>query len=236
MTAPTPALVTLDLWGVAPTAVPGALLRMALDRPLLARTPGASFAKLLGTGAGRSFTVGDADPLHWATLVAWRSAEDAAAFERSATVRAWSRLSRERLRVELVPLSSRGRWSGREPFGPSGGAGRAGHHEGPVASITRARIRAGRTLGFWRSVPPVAEDLHRVEGLRCAVGVGEAPVGFQGTFSLWESTAALREFAHRGAAHRDVMVRTPTEGWYSEELFARFAVSSVTGTLGGRTP
>lgn len=233
MTVPPPALVTLDLWGVAPRAVPAALLRMAVDRPLLARTPGASFARLLGTGAGRSFTVGDADPLHWAVLVAWRSEQDAAAFERSATVRAWSRLSRERLRVGLVPLSSRGRWSGREPFGSPDGAA---HHEGPVASITRARIRAGRTLGFWRSVPPVAEDLHRVPGLRCAVGIGEAPVGFQGTFSLWESTGALRGFAHRGAAHRDVMVRTPTEGWYAEELFARFAVASVTGTLDGRTP
>jgi len=233
VTTSPPPLVTLDLWGVAPQAVPGALLRMAVDRPLLARTPGASFAKLLGTGAGRSFTVRDADPLHWAVMVAWESARDAAAFERSATVRAWSRLSRERLRVGLVPLSSRGRWSGREPFGPSG---RAGHHEGPVASITRARIRAGRTVGFWRSVPPVAEDLHRVPGLRCAVGVGEAPVGFQGTFSLWESTEALRGFAHRGAAHRDVMARTPTEGWYAEELFARFALSSLEGTLGGRTP
>jgi hypothetical protein len=32
------------------------------------------------------------------------------------------------------------------------------------------------------------------------------------------------------------MNRTPTEGWYAEELFARFAVVEVRGPLGGRTP
>ncbi|WP_337059639.1 monooxygenase [Kineococcus sp. G2] len=230
-----PALVTLDVWGVVPRAVPGALARMALDRRALARTPGARFAKLLGTGDGRTFTVRDADPLRWAVLVAWRSAADASAFEASATVRAWRRLSRERLRVEMTPLTSRGRWGGREPFGAVD-ARSARAHEGPVASITRARLRPLRAVSFWRSVPPVAADLHRVRGLRCALGVGEAPLGYQGTFSLWDSTAALREFAHRRPAHVDVMDRTPGQGWYAEELFARFAVRCVTGTLDGRAP
>ncbi len=230
-----PALVTLDVWGVAPRAVPGALARMALDRPLLARAPGARFAKLLGTGDGRTFTVRDADPLRWAVLVAWASEEDALAFESSATVRAWRRLARERLRVGMTPLTSRGRWGGREPFG--GEDSRAARsHEGPVASITRARLRPLRAASFWRAVPPVSAELHRVAGLRCALGVGEAPLGYQGTFSLWESTAALRGFAHRRLAHVDVMDRTPAEGWYAEELFARFAVRSVTGTLDGRAP
>ncbi len=233
--ADAPALVTLDVWGVAPRAVPGALARMALDRPALARTPGVRFAKLLGTGNGRTFTTRDADPLRWAVLVAWASAADAAAFESSTTVRAWRRLSRERLRVGMVPLTSRGRWGGREPFGPADARAARGH-EGPVASITRARLRPLRAASFWRSVPPVSAELHRVPGLRCALGVGEAPLGFQGTFSLWESTDALREFAHRRAAHVDVADRTPVEGWYAEELFARFAVRSVKGTLDGRTP
>ncbi|NAZ84385.1 monooxygenase [Kineococcus sp. R8] len=227
--------MTLHLWTVAPQGVPGALTRMALDRVRLARTPGARFAKMLGTGDGRTFTVRDADPLRWAAVVAWDAEADADAFEASATVRAWRRLATERLVVRLRPLTSRGHWSGAQPFGPAdGGAARA--HEGPVASITRARLRLRRAASFWSAVPPVSAELGGVDGLRLAIGLGEAPLGYQGTFSLWDSTDALRRFAHRGPAHRDVMARTPTEDWYAEELFARFAVLSVQGTAGGRDP
>lgn len=231
---PAPELVTLDLWTVAAQDVPRALWRMAVDRPALGRLPGAQFAKLMGTGEGRTFTVRDADPLRWATLVAWDSARDAEEFEHSRPARAWGAIARERLQFRLAPRSSRGLWSGREPFGGPGSRG--GREAGPVASITRARLRPGRAVSFWRAVPPVAQELHAVAGLRCAFGIGEAPLGYQGTFSLWESTEALRDFAHRRAAHRDVMVRTPQEGWYAEELFARFGVVDVRGTLDGRTP
>jgi hypothetical protein len=85
-------------------------------------------------------------------------------------------------------------------------------------------------------VPAVSQDLHTVPGLRLAVGIGEAPVGLQGTFSLWESSAPLVEFAHRRAAHADVVARTPREGWYTEELFARFEVLELSGTFEGRSP
>jgi hypothetical protein len=227
-----PALVTLDLWGVAPPKVPGALLRMGLDRRHLRRTPGLRFGKLLGTGSGRTFRLGDADPGHWGLLATWDSAEAAASFETGPTVRAWSALCRERLRVDLRPLSSRGRWSKRVPFGDPDPS----RYDGPVAAVTRARLAAARALTFWRAVPPVSADLHRSPGLRLAVGIGEAPVGLQGTFSLWESATALTDFAHRGAAHVEAIRRTAEVGWYAEELFARFAVLSVEGTFGGHAP
>ncbi|MGH3928140.1 MAG: hypothetical protein ACRDTT_35640, partial [Pseudonocardiaceae bacterium] len=64
----------------------------------------------------------------------------------------------------------------------------------------------------------------------------EAPIGLQGTFSVWASCADLTTFAYRGAAHRDVIRRTAEVGWYSEELFARFAVLRTTGTIDGGDP
>jgi hypothetical protein len=194
--------------------------------------PGLRFAKLLGTGDGRTFTVRDADPLHWALLAAWEDPGAAAAFAGGPTDRAWERLARERLHLSLRPVSSRGRWSRREPFGHPVPR----RLDGPVAALTRARIRARSTRTFWRAVPPVSQDLHTVPGLRLALGVAEAPVGVQGTFSLWESTAPLVEFAHRRAAHVDVIGRTAREQWYAEELFARFEVLDAQGTFRGEHP
>jgi len=105
-----------------------------------------------------------------------------------------------------------------------------------VAALTRARIATAKALTFWRAVPPVSADLHRSPGLRLALGIGEAPVGLQGTFSLWDSAAALTGFAHRGSPHVEAIRRTAEEGWYTEELFARFAVLDVEGTFAGRAP
>ena len=147
-------------------------------------------------------------------------------------VAAWGRLAQERLRLDLRPTVSRGRWSGREPFGDPVPV----RESGPVAAVTRARLRTLAATRFWSAVPPVSADLHRSPGLRAAVGIGEAPLGLQGTLSLWESADALRQFAHRGAAHQEVIARTPREGWYAEELFARFAVVGREGTLHGRDP
>jgi hypothetical protein len=81
----------------------------------------------------------------------------------------------------------------------------------------------------------VSADLRERPGLRAAVGIGEAPVGLQGTFSLWDSSAALKDFA-RADAHAAVVARTEPERWYAEELFARFAVTDARGTWGGRGP
>lgn len=210
-----------------------ALLRMAGDRGLLGRTVGLRFAKLLGTGEGRTFTVRDADRNRWGLLATWDTAADAAAFEAGRVARGWGRIADERLRVDLRPLTSRGRWSGREPFGtPEPDR----TYDGPVAALTRARIRAGRMRTFWRAVPPVSADLHAAAGLRLALGVGEAPIGLQGTFSLWDSPTAMTAFAYRRPAHLAAVRRTAEVGWYSEELFARFAVLAVEGTIGGRTP
>ena len=221
-------LVTLHVWRVPGRALPAALLRMAADPVALRRTPGVRFAKLLGTGSGRTFTPRDADPRTWALLTVWHGQPD----DDAAVLRGWRRLAGEEWSVTLRPLSARGRWSRREPFGRPVPR----RADGPVAALTRARLTARRAVRFWRAVPPVAADLHAGPGLRYAIGIGEAPVGVQGTFSVWESATALDEFAYRRAPHAAVVRRTAAEGWYAEELFARFAVLGSRGTLGGRDP
>lgn len=230
-----PRTAVLHLWRVPTRRVPGALLRMATTRTLLRSTPHLRFTKTLGTGSGRTFTVRDADPHHWALLTVWDDERAAAAFADEGAdhraLRSWRAIIDEELVVLLRPIASRGEWSRQHPFGDPTPQ-KAG---GPVASITRARITARKALTFWRAVPPVSHDLHQVDGLRLAVGIGEAPVGLQGTFSLWDDAQALTRFAHRREPHVDAIRRTALEGWYAEELFARFAVLDVRGSYDGRT-
>jgi hypothetical protein len=226
------AVVDLRVWGV--DRVAPALLRMGTGRRALRRAPGLQFAKLLGTGSGESFTLRDADPHHWALLTVFADEAAADRFAGGRLVSRWQDAAAEQLAVRLRPLTARGRWSRREPFPAAGGP--AAEVEGPVAALTRARLRPSRAVGFWRSVPPVVADLRDAPGLRLSLGIGEAPVGLQGTFSLWDSQRALVDFAYRGAAHRDVVARTGPQRWYAEELFARFAVLDVQGSYRGRRP
>ncbi|WP_232323657.1 monooxygenase [Catenuloplanes japonicus] len=201
------------------------MLRMALDRRRVRALPGVRFAKLLGTGTGATFGPGDADLTRWAALTVWDSAADAAGFAGSTVGRAWARLSTASARLDLRPLHSRGTWSGRTPFVPENGP----KTDGQVLALTRARLAPARTLTFWRAIPPVAAALHEAEGVLSRFGVGEAPIGWQGTISVWRSTADLMEFAYRHPEHRAAIARTPTARWYAEELFARFAVLDVAG-------
>ena len=232
MTEPVPALVTVHLWRVPVRNVPAALGRVAIDRRRVCALPGVRFAKVLGTGSGRTFTPRDAQPRRWGLLTTWADVAAAAAFERSGPGRGWARIADEACRLELRPLTARGRWSGRQPFGMPEGVHHVGW-DGPVAAVTRARLAVRRTAAFRRAVPAVAADLRDRPGLRLALGIGELPVGLQGTLSLWDSATALRAFAYHGAPHRAAVDRTPTEGWYTEELFARFAVLSASGTVDG---
>ncbi len=220
---PPPAVVALHVWGTGRLA--GAL-RMATTRPALRRLPGVRFVTLLGTGSGRSFALRDADLSHWAVLSCWESATAFRAYEQSVPFRSWQRVAHESARFVLRPLRSRGRWSGRRPFGDPAPAA----WTGPVAAVTRARVRPVHWPAFWRAVAPVADDAHRGAGPSFAIAIGEAPVGLQGTFSVWRDTASLDDFAYAREPHRDVIRRTQESGWYAEELFARFAVLDMSGT------
>ncbi|WFE29472.1 monooxygenase [Solwaraspora sp. WMMD791] len=224
---PVPGLVTLHVWRVPRRRLPRVLARMAVDARRLRRVDGVRFAKMLGTGTGTGFGPTDADPTRWAALVAWADPAAAAGFDTGPVARAWRRIADAAVRVDLRPLHSRGRWSGVAPFGtPSGGQPDAGR---PVLALTRARLRPARAVTFWQAVPPVAAALAQAEGLYCRFGIGEAPLGWQGTVSVWRGTADLTRFAYRHPEHRAAITQTPVKQWYAEELFARFEVLGVDG-------
>ncbi|MBO2444616.1 spheroidene monooxygenase [Actinomadura nitritigenes] len=220
-----------------------AMRHMAFDRPLLRRTAGLSFWRLLGTGRGRSMSLG-ADLRRWALFAVWEGEPALEEFlARSPVAARWGDEAEESWHVRLAPLGSRGRWGGRDPFaaGPSaasvrraGPARTAG--DGPVAVLTRASIRPSRLVAFYRSVPDVDRELRREDGCLASIGVGEWPLARQATFSLWDDETAVTRFAYRAGAHRTVIGRVRGEGWYAEEMFARFTPYASRGTWDGHDP
>ena len=215
-------LVTLHVWRVPGRRLPRVLWRMARDRSRLRKTPGVRFAKLLGT----AHRFGRPDPGRWAAVVSWSDARSADGFDSRPVAASWRRLASGYCRLDLAPVASRGAWAGQRPFEPSPADEPP---TGTVLALTRARLRPTRAVRFWRSIGPVAAGARRATGLLAAFGIGEAPIGWQGTVSLWRDSGDLVEFAYRHPEHRAAIADTPVRRWYAEELFARFAVVRIAG-------
>jgi heme-degrading monooxygenase HmoA len=219
-----------------PWRTPVALARLGTDRLRLRRVPGLRFTRLLGTGLGSS-TAHGADLARTALFAVWDSPAALDAME-AGPLGARLRRTRERggevWSVRLAPVAGHGRWGGHDVLGDLGPPVPA-DPGAPLAVLTRAVVRPAAWRRFAAVGPAVSDEVGRADGLLAVVGVGEAPVGLQATFSLWRDAAAVRAFA-RGPEHRAVVRRTRRERWYGEELFARFAPLASSGTWDGRDP
>lgn len=204
--------VNLHVWRVPRRKLPATFLRLARDPRRLRAMPGVRFVKLLGTADG--FGPGDADLTRYAAVIV---ADREVPFE-PREQESWARL-------DLVPVHSRGTWAGQEPFTPAG----RDMPDGMAVALTRARLRPTRAAAFWTAIRPVAQEAAAAPGLLARFGIGEAPIGWQGTVSVWRNAADLKAFAYRQPEHRAVIARTPTDRWYAEDLFARFAVRDIVG-------
>jgi hypothetical protein len=216
-------VTVIYFWKIKSSNIGFALLRMALDRGSLRRIKGVHFAKMLGTGKGETFTPRDADANQWGALIVINS-ENLQALDDSKLIKRWRAHSLSEVRYLLDPVSSHGLWAKTNPFAYS-----SVQTDGEIVAITRARIKWFQNFRFWRAVPPVTESLHSSAGLIATIGIGEAPIGLQGTFSHWKTGADLRNFAYKGAAHQGAIAATERHQWYAEELFSRFAVRDIRG-------
>jgi hypothetical protein len=183
-------MIIAYFWTITPSRIPFALVAMGMDRFVLRSSKNVGFFKSLGTGKGETFTPADANTLRWGLIA---QVHDIDAFDQSFVIKQWRKNSVSEFRAVLEPISSHGQWAKQEPF-----IATVKDWTGPVAAITRARIKWHQNFRFWRSVPPVTMSLKSAPGLISAIGIGEAPIGLQGTFSLWESGVAIKNFAYKG--------------------------------------
>ena len=146
----------------------------------------------------------------------------------------WKIFGAERYTLNLQPIEGHGTWDGKEVFGSFEGKEKVYH--GIMAVLTRATIRPGKLLAFWKQVAPVASMMASAPGFITSVGIGEIPWIKQATFSVWESKELMQQFAYRRREHSEVIKKTRSDRWYSEDMFVRFSILSSEGTLRGIDP
>jgi spheroidene monooxygenase len=201
---------------------------LALGRYRWRRVPGLAFCKSLGSGFEGGFGLRPSGSRQGLFCVF----EDEAAADRflssSPLLAAYRARSFEHLSVKLWPCASRGSWSGvaLEPAMEAPA-------RGPIASLTRASIRPATALRFWSKAPPAEQSLAAAPGCLLAVGLGEAPLLRQATFSVWESAAAMDAYARSGA-HLAAIRAAYGEGYFSESMFVRFVPGELRGVWKGK--
>jgi len=206
-----------------------ALSMMAFARLPLSRTPDIGFWKLCGSGTGEGFTPVPNTAVY-AILAVWPDAETARARTQAGIFARYQAKAQENWTVFLQTQSVRGAWSGREPFVAHEGPGNA-----PLAALTRATIKPRIATRFWRRVPNISEVIGKDPNVAFKIGIGELPMLHQVTFSIWPNQKSMDDFARTGP-HAAAIRAVRQEGWFSEELYARFAVHSDRGTWNGVSP
>jgi heme-degrading monooxygenase HmoA len=225
-------IVSLTIVRYKKAYIPFALLAMALHRLPLIRQKGCTFWKLLGTGRNGTFDL-NPDWQQWGLLAVWNTRADFDHFyQTSSIISWWKRFTTESYTILCTPLQSHGKWNSKEPFGQP----KSDIPEGPIAVLTRATIRLNKLKSFWGNVDSVASLMAAAPGYITSIGIGEAPVYRQATFSVWRSAEDMKAFAYGSKEHAEVIKKTRQQNWYSEELFARFSVIESFGTLNGKNP
>jgi spheroidene monooxygenase len=209
---------------------------MGTARLDFARMPQVRFWKLCGSGTGQGFTP-TPNTRVWAILAVWDTEETARySVETAPVYRRWRARCSESWTVFLSTTSCRGEWSGRHPFKtmPQNATQRPA---GPLAVLTRATIRPAALTQFWRREPGISLAIGDNADVIFKIGIGEVPWLHQVTFSIWPDAASMSSFAHDPKGpHSRAIQAVRSEGWFKEELYARFSVIGSTGTWEGTNP
>lgn len=217
-----------------------ALLAMALHRIGLFLNKKHSFSKLMGSGHGGGFSK-KPDWQQWAIMVVQEEPiAEIVTYPQllksiyGSFIAGWYRLFKcETCTFILQPLSGHGQWDGRAAFG---NLATQAANSSPVAVLTRATIRFKKLGRFWQHVKGMNALLSAAGGLLYSQSLGELPFIKQATFSIWQNSEAMTDFAYKMREHAEVIQKTRKEDWYAEELFARFSLLAIHGTIRGKHP
>jgi heme-degrading monooxygenase HmoA len=195
------------------------------------KVSGLEFFKLMGSGGKNGFSK-MLNVNVYALLAVWESEQAATNyFDKSQHFSEFQVRASEFWTTYMNTCRSHGKWSGINPFETI-----RPYQSGPIAVITRARIKLRFLRKFWSYVPSVSKNMDDRVGSIFSTGIGEYPWLMQATFSLWEDEESMRNYAYRSKSHSEVIQKTRELGWYSEELFANFVPYQSEGSWDGENP
>lgn len=203
--------------------------------------PGLTMVKVMGSGHGGGFSLRPS-ATHQGLICTFSHLDLAQKFLESPAVQAYRERARECWTGVLTVQSARGHWdkqiwqaSSSEAMGDQGQAqaSMTAQPAAPFAVLTRASIIPTKAMAFWRYAPAAQADLDKSPGCLLAMGLGEAPLVRQCTFSLWQDTAAMLNYAHQGA-HQVASAAAYKHQFFSESLFVRMQVLQMAGVWRGQ--
>jgi len=210
-------------------------IRLAQGGSALKQVEGLMFAKVMGSGHEGGFVLRPS-PSHQGLVLMFDQRAQAEAFLNSDLCQTYKKNAREWFSATLMIDSSRGSWNALSWHPTSEDRvqiSKSIRDQLPVATMTRASIRSSSALAFWRYAPAAQADLQTAKGCLLAMGLGEAPLLRQCTFSIWEDTPSMVAYAQSGA-HHSAIKAAYKHGFFSESMFVRMKVLSMVGTWQGR--
>jgi len=207
-------------------------LRIAQGINSLGSVPGLRFAKVMGSGHAGGFGLRPSAS-HQGLVCVFDSLADAQTFCDGPVFAQYRSRARELCFGLFGIQSSRGAWDGVSWTPEAATSDGEQPQGGLVAAITRASILPTKAPAFWRMAPAAQAQLPQAQGCLVAMGLGEAPLLRQCTFSIWRNAGAMDAYARSGA-HSKAIAATYRNGFFSESMFVRMRVLSFEGVWEGK--
>lgn len=215
-------------------------MRLVQGAAALKDVPGLQFVKVMGSGHGGGFGLRPSGS-HQGLICLFEDQRQATDFCYGEEVREIISHAREHWLGMLSITSARGEWD-QQAWGVTPDSclsTNVAYHEPevsiePIAVLTRGTIRPAKALAFWRYSPAAQEQLSKAAGCMLAMGLGEAPLLRQCTFSLWTDTDSMEGYAHSGA-HKQAIGAVHKNDYFTESMFVRMHVLFMSGQWQGKS-
>ena len=241
-TDPQPCIVVVLLVDFMTTHRGWGWMRLVSGPSAYKSVPGLLGAKVMGSGHDGSFTLRPS-ATHQGLLCRFEEVDAAMDFLHGQQVQEYRERARECWAGVMAVTSARGQWD-QQAWGLSDAHSQAlsarwqqrlpmATEDRPLAVLTRASIHPAKAAAFWRHAPATQASLQAAEGCLLSMGLGEAPLVRQCTFSLWQDESVMLRYAREGA-HQQASAAAYKSGFFSESMFVRMRVLRMAGTRMGR--